>query len=119
MGGKCLVWEGKQNFRGFRDFHGFRGINLAEKLHELHNDLPLLPKRMEVEKVEKLVAILHSKNKYIIHMRNLKQPLSHGLVLENVHKVIKFNQSPWLKPYIDMNIDLRKKTKNDIEKKNC
>ena len=47
--------------------------------------------------------------------KNLKQALNHGLVFKKVHKVIKFNQNAWLKPYIDMNTDLRKKAKNDFE----
>ena len=33
-----------------------------------------------------------------------------------VHKVIKFNQNAWVKPYIDINANLRKKAKNDFEK---
>ena len=72
---------------------------------------------MWIEKVEKLVSDLYDKTEYVIHIRNLKQALDHGLVLENVHRVIKFNQNAWLKPYIDMNTDLREKTKNDFEKK--
>ena len=91
-------------------------VQYLEKLHELHNDLPFLPERMKIEKVEKLVANLHDKTEYVIHIRNLKQALNHGLVLKKVHRVIKFNQNAWLKPYIDMNTDLRKNTKNDFEK---
>ena len=49
-------------------------------------------------------------------MRNLKQTLNQRLVLKKYHKVIKFNQSAWLKPYIDMNTHLRKKVKNDLVK---
>ena len=61
------------------------------------------------------MANLHDKTEYVIHIRNLKQALNHGLVLKKVHKVIKFNQNAWLKPYINMNTDLRKQAKNDFE----
>ena len=47
---------------------------------------------------------------------SLKKALNHGLVFLKVHRVIQFNQKDWLKPYIDMNTELRKKTKNDFEK---
>ena len=76
-----------------------------EQLQELYNDLPFLPKRMKIGKVEKLVANLCDKTEYVIHIRNLKQ----ALVSKKVHRVIKFYQNAWLKPYIDMNNDLRKK----------
>ena len=49
-------------------------------------------------------------------MRSLKQALNHGLVLKKVHRVIQFNQEAWLKPYIDMNTELRKQGKKDFEK---
>ena len=71
---------------------------------------------MKIEKVEKLVASLHDKTEYIIHIRNLKQKLNHGLVFKKVHRVIKLDQNTWLNPYIDMNTDIRKKAKNDFEK---
>ena len=90
-------------------------IQYLEKLHELHNDLPFLLEWMKIEKIEKLVANLHVKTEYVIHIRNSKQALNHGLVFKKVHRVIKFNQNAWLKPYIDMNTDL-KKVKNDFEK---
>ena len=48
-------------------------------------------------------------------MINLEQALNYGLVLRKVHRLIKFNQNVSLKPYIDMNTDL-KKSKNDFEK---
>ena len=64
----------------------------------------------------KLVANLHDKTEYVVHIRNLKQTLNYGLVLKKVHRIIKFNQKAWVKPYIDMNTDLRKKTKINFEK---
>ena len=59
---------------------------------------------------------MHDKKEYIINNRNLKQALNDGLVLEKLHRIIKFNRKAWLKPYIDMNIGLRKKAKYGFEK---
>ena len=78
-------------------------------MNKLHNDLPLLPERVNLEKVKKLAHNLHDKPEYIIHIRNLNQALNHRLVLKKVQRVIKFNQNAWLNRYIDMNTDLRKK----------
>ena len=71
---------------------------------------------MKIENVKELVANLHDKTEYVIHIRNLKQSLNNGLVLKKVHKVIKFNQKAWLNLYIDMNTDLRQKAENYFEK---
>ena len=63
---------------------------------------------MKIEQVEELVANLHDKTEYVIHIRKLKQALSNGLVLKKVHRVIKFNQNAWLNSHIDINADLWK-----------
>ena len=62
---------------------------------------------MKIARLKKLVTNLHNKTEYVIHIRNLKQALNHGLILKKVHRVIQFNQKAWLKPYIDMNTKLR------------
>ena len=71
---------------------------------------------MEVNKCKKLVCNLFNKKKYVAHINTLKQALNHGLKLKKIHRVIEFNQEAWLKPYIDMNTELRKLAKNDFEK---
>ena len=86
-------------------------VEYIENLHGFHNDLPFLPERMKIEKVEKILANLHDKTKYVIQIRNLKQSLNHGLVFTKVQRVIKLNQNAWLKPYIDINTDLTKNSK--------
>ena len=78
-------------------------IEYPKTLWGSHKDLPFLPERKKLEKVEKLVCSIEDKEKYVIHIRALKQALNHGLILKDVHRVIKFNQEAWLKPYIDMN----------------
>ena len=70
---------------------------------------------MKIKITKKLVTNLHDKTEYVMHIKNSKQSLNHKLVLKKVYRVIKFNQNVWLKPYIDMNTDLRKKAKNDFE----
>ena len=82
----------------------------------MHSDSPFLPERMKIDKCNKLVCNLYDKKNYVVHVRSLKQALNHGLILKKVHRVIQFNQEAWLKPYIDMNTELRKQAKNDFEK---
>ena len=74
------------------------------------------PKEKKVEKVEKLICSTEDKEKYVVHIRALKQALNHGLILKKVNKVIQLNQKVWLKPYIDVNTKLRTEAKNGFEK---
>ena len=67
-------------------------IKYPKKLHDLHSDLRLLPKRMKIDKCKKLVCDLHNKKKYVVHIKSLKQALNQGLKLKRVHRIIKFNQ---------------------------
>ena len=68
------------------------------------------------EPENKLIATVQDKNKYVINISTLKQAQKHGLKLKKVHRAIEFNQSDWLKPYIDKNTGLRKKAKSESEK---
>ena len=54
-------------------------IKYPKKLHDLHSDSPFLPRRMKIDKCEKLVCNLHNKKKYVVHIKSLKQALNHGL----------------------------------------
>ena len=78
--------------------------------------MPFLPKGMKIDKCKKLVCNLRNKKKYVVHIKSLKRALNHGLKLKKVHRIIEFNQKAWLKPYIDMNTELRKLAKDDFEK---
>ena len=91
-------------------------VEYPKELFNLHKDLPFLPKREKINKCKKLICSIGSKEKYVVHIKALKQALNHGLKLKKVHRVIQFNQKAWLKSYIDMNTELRKEAKNDFEK---
>ena len=91
-------------------------VHFPEKLDKLHYDLPFLPERMQIKKVKKLAINLQDKIEYLIHKRNLKQPLNHALVLKKVYRVIKFTQNAWLKPHIYMNTKLPEKHKIILRK---
>ena len=69
---------------------------------------------MKVRKLEKPITNFHDKTEYVIHIRNLKQALNHGLVFKKFYRENKFNQNAWLKPNVDMITGLRKKAKNDF-----
>ena len=71
-------------------------VKYPRQLHDLHSDLPFLPKRMKIDKCKKLMCNLRNKKKYAVHIRSLKQALNHGLKLKKVHRIIEFNQEAWL-----------------------
>ena len=110
-------------------------LEYPEELHEAHNAYPLAPERMVVPKgwmseyqhnllgvgvapteVEKLVPNLRTKERYVLHYRNLQLYLSLGMRLTKIHRALRFKQSPWMEPYIRMNTELRKKATNNFEK---
>ena len=91
-------------------------VDYPSKLHKLHSDMPFLPEKMKIDKTQKLVCNLRDKKKCVVHISILKPALNHGLKLKKVHRVIEFNQEAWLKTYIDINNELRKKASNDFEK---
>ena len=111
-------------------------LKYPEELHDLHNDYPLGPEKVKVTNkilskyckkisdkynistglVYKLIPTLGDKEKYVLHYRNLQLYTDLGLKVTKVHRVLEFNQSPWLKQYIDFNTEKRKNAKNDFEK---
>ncbi|XP_072022076.1 uncharacterized protein [Amphiura filiformis] len=109
-------------------------LEYPPEIHDMHNDYPLAPEILEVQdewlspyqkkllgnqkltKIKKLVPNLRNKTKYIVHYRNLQLYLSLGMKLTYVHRVLQFDQKPWMEPYIRMNTELRKQATNDFEK---
>ena len=57
--------------------------------------------------VKNLVADFFDKEKYVVHYKNLKLYLRLGLRLKKIHRVLEFNQSQWLKQYIEFNTQKR------------
>ena len=91
-------------------------LEYPRELHDLHNDYPLAPERLKINNVEKLIPNLWDKEKYIVHHENLKLYLGLGLKVKKIHRGIKFREEPWMKPYIELNTDLRANGKHDFEK---
>ena len=82
-----------------------------KKLFNLHKGLPFLSERKKIKKLKKLICNVQDKEKYVVHIRDLKQALNHGLELKRVHRVIRFNQKACLKPYIEVNTKIKKRSK--------
>jgi len=111
-------------------------IEYPSNLHDLHNDYPYCPEQVVVKsemlsdyssniakqhntknyEFTKLIPNLNNKVKYIIHERNLRQAVDAGLIITKIHRVLEFDQKPWMKPYIDFNTEKRKQAKNEFEK---
>ncbi|CAG2215764.1 unnamed protein product [Mytilus edulis] len=111
-------------------------LEYPRELHDDHNEYPLAPEKLKVTNdmlspyakkllddlslkgtsTEKLIPNLHPKQKYVVHYRNLKLYLSLGMKLTKIHRVMTFEQRPWLKTYIDFNTEKRKLATNEFEK---
>lgn len=111
-------------------------LEYPKHLHDLHNDYPLCPEHKQTTtndyspyqidlinqlqikeaKVDKLISSLNNKSKYIIHGRNLKQCLELGMKLTKVHRVVSFNQAPFMRTYINLNTILRAQANTKFEK---
>ena len=111
-------------------------LEYPQELHDLHNDYPVAPEKVKVSNdmlsgyckkiaekykisiglVSKLIPTLTDKKECMLHYRNLQLYLDLGLKIKKVHRVLKFDQSPWLKQYIDFNTEKRKHAKNSFEK---
>ena len=91
-------------------------LEYPKELHNLHNDYPLAPERVIVNKVEKLMPNLYDKKKYVVYYKNLKLYESLALKITKIHKGIKFEESNWMKKYIDLNTRLGAEAKSDFEK---
>ena len=110
-------------------------LEYPKKLHDIHNDYPLAPEKINIPKewlsdyclkianahnittgtVKKLVPNLMNKNNYVIHYRNLQQCLELGMKLKTTHRILKFKQKDWMKPYIDFNTQKRKEATNNAD----
>lgn len=94
-------------------------LEYPKDLHKLHSDYPLCPEKRPVSessKQSKLLLTLYDKERYVVHYKMLKLILQQGLKLKKIHKVLQFDQSPWLKPYIDLNTGLRMRATSDFDK---
>ena len=67
-------------------------------------------------KNKKLIADCKDKKEYVIHERLLLYYIDLGLKIKKVHRIISFREENWLEPYIDLNTDLRTKSKTEFEK---
>ena len=93
-------------------------LEYPQHLHDRHTDLPFCPTRDKPpgKRERKLLATLHDKKRYVIHYRNLQQCTRHGLRITQIHRVLQFVQSTWLRDYIELNTQFRTLAKNDFEK---
>ncbi|XP_060083028.1 uncharacterized protein LOC132562303 [Ylistrum balloti] len=91
-------------------------LEYPKDLHDLHNDYPLAPESLKVHNVEKLIPNLNDKTNYVIHCENLKLYEGLGMKITKIHRGIRFEESAWLKQYIDLNTNLRAEANNEFEK---
>ena len=91
-------------------------LEYPKELHDLHNSYPLAPEKINLGTVHKLIPNLYDKKNYICHIKNLQLYVDLGLKIKKIHRILEFDQKPWMKSYIEFNTELRKKATNAFEK---
>jgi hypothetical protein len=111
-------WMDESKLTNWKNFPCILEVDLEypTELHDLHNCYPLAPENIKIGNVQKLTPNLNNKTKYVVHYENLKLYESLGLKITKIHRGIKFEESLWLKKYIDLNTKLRTEAKNNFEK---
>ncbi|KAF4520975.1 hypothetical protein B566_EDAN002471 [Ephemera danica] len=86
------------------------GVEYPGHLHDSHSDFPFLPENKVPlgGRHKKLVTTLDEKRYYVIHCLVIQQAMANGLKVTKTHSVPEFDQSPFLKPYIELNTKMRK-----------
>ncbi|XP_076384059.1 uncharacterized protein LOC143261653 [Megalopta genalis] len=91
-------------------------LEYPQEIHDAHADLPYCLIHEVVTLQKKLLTTLSDKNRYVLHYRYLQQCLRYNLKLKKIHRILKFEQSCWLRRYIDLNTRLRANANNDFSK---
>jgi len=106
-------------------------LHIPKELHEKMNNYPPCPDNICIDKddlndwqqegykkskVKKLCLTFHDKINYVINYRLLKLYLSLGVTLLKVNRVLQYTQKRFMKSYIMLNTNLRKKSNNEFEK---
>ena len=102
----------------------FKGYPLAPEIKNIPEDnlskyQTYLNNKLNIkynEKDKKLILDLLPKKNYKIYYKNLEYYINLGVIVTKIHKILTFDEKPFLKEYIDLNTELRKNSKNDLEK---
>ncbi len=115
---KNFSWMGEEELSCWEENPCILEVDLEypKELHDDHNEYPLAPEKLIIEKTEKLVPNLNNKKKYVVHHKNLKQYLRLGMKITKIHKGVSFDEKDIMKSYIDLNTDMRTKGTTDFEK---
>ena len=93
----------------------FNRVVNRNELSDYQNDT-LKSLNIKNSKEPKLILYLFDKKKYIVYYKTLKFYESMGIKIKKIHRTISFDESNWLKPYIDNNTKNRSQAKCDFEK---
>jgi len=108
-------WMSNKDLDNWRNMPCILVVDLRyrDEFHDLHNDYPLAPERVKVNKVIKLIPNLNGKEKYVVYSEILKLYESLGLEIGKIHRGLRFEESDWLKQYIEINTTLRTTAKTN------